>query len=153
MNIVELRDLGITTTLTESGKLHLEARPGLMTPVLRELITRNRAYLVQELVCLAESVNMGELGELHSLMFEPETTSYAPTGKVHHAAEKPSWLTQSAANDHEPPADPSTWRELAAEYHTHHFSCPTCQAAGRGANYGQRCDTGLALWLAYQAII
>ena len=37
MNIVELRDLGITTTLTESGKLHLEARAGLMTPVLREL--------------------------------------------------------------------------------------------------------------------
>ncbi len=136
MNIVKLRNLGITTTLTESGKLHLEARPGLMTPVLRELITRNRAYLVQELVRLAESVNMGELGELHSLMFEPETTSYAPTGEVHHAAN-----------------DPADWRELAAEYHTHHFSCPICQAAGRGANYGQRCGTGLALWLAYQAII
>ncbi len=99
MNIVELRDLGITTTLTESGKLHLEARPGLMTPVLRELITRNRDYLVQELVRLAESVNMGELGELHSLMFEPETTSYAPTGEVHSEAKH---------------IDPAPWRELAA---------------------------------------
>ncbi len=63
------------------------------------------------------------------------------------------WFTQSAANDTEPPADPSTWRELAAAYHAHHFQCKACQASGRGANYGQRCDTGLALWLAYQTII
>jgi len=139
MNIVELQNLGITTTLTGSGKLHLEARPGLMTPVLRERITRNREYLVQELVRLAESVNMGELGELHSLMFEPETTSYAPTGEVHHAA-----------NDPEPSINPADWRELAAEYHAHHFDCKRCIAAGRGAQYGLRCGTGSALWTAYQ---
>ncbi len=45
------------------------------------------------------------------------------------------------------------WLELDQAYQLHHFQCKACQAAGRGANYGQRCDTGLALWLAYQAII
>jgi len=141
MNIVELQNLGITTTLTESGKLHLEARPGLMTPVLRELITRNRDCLVQELVRLAESMNMGELGELHSLMFEPETTSYVPTGEVHHAA-----------NDPEPSINPADWRELAAAYHAHHFNCPQCIAAGRGIQYGRRCAVGLALWRDYSDV-
>lgn len=36
--------------------------------------------------------------------------------------------------------------ELAATYHAHHFNCPTCVAAGRGARYGQRCSVGIALW-------
>jgi hypothetical protein len=63
------------------------------------------------------------------------------------------WLT--AANDatsHEPdpPEDPLDWKELAAAYHDHHFNCPTCIAAGRGSQYGQRCDVGKALWTGYQ---
>ena len=41
------------------------------------------------------------------------------------------------------------WKALAAEYHSHHFRCTTCQAAGRGAIYGLRCGTGAALWSAY----
>lgn len=49
----------------------------------------------------------------------------------------------------EPPVDPKAWRELAAAYHAHHFSCPTCIAAGRGSQYGQRCGVGMALWRAY----
>lgn len=62
------------------------------------------------------------------------------------------WLT--AANDcacHAPgPSnDPADWHELAAAYHAHHFNCPTCIAAGLGSQYGQRCGTGTALWLAY----
>ncbi len=55
-----------------------------------------------------------------------------------------------AANEPEPPAEPGAWRVLAAAYHAHHFACPTCQAAGRGAGYGLRCGTGSALWRAYQ---
>lgn len=55
---------------------------------------------------------------------------------------------QCAANEPELPADPPTWRALAAEYHRHHFACPTCQAAGQG--YGLRCGTGAALWTTYQ---
>lgn len=62
------------------------------------------------------------------------------------------WLT--AANDtvsHEddPPDIPSEWKELAAAYQAHHFKCPTCMAAGRGSQYGQRCGAGMSLWRAY----
>ena len=49
----------------------------------------------------------------------------------------------------EPPLDPNAWRELAAAYHAHHFKCPVCIAAGRGAGYGLRCGTGAALWTTY----
>lgn len=58
-----------------------------------------------------------------------------------------------AANDpasSEPPSNPNDWRELATAYHRHHFSCPVCIAAGRGAMYGLRCGVGAALWNAYQ---
>jgi len=40
------------------------------------------------------------------------------------------------------------WPALAQSYHTHHFKCPTCIAAGMG--YGQRCHVGRLLWTAYQ---
>lgn len=39
---------------------------------------------------------------------------------------------------------------LAQAYHAHHFHCPLCIAASRGAQYGQRCAEGLKLWNAYQ---
>lgn len=51
--------------------------------------------------------------------------------------------------DPEPPTDPADWRELAAAYHAHHFTCQHCIAAGRGAGYGLRCGTGTVLWCAY----
>lgn len=35
-------------------------------------------------------------------------------------------------------------------YIAHHFNCATCIAAGLRS--GNRCDTGLALWAAYQEI-
>lgn len=57
----------------------------------------------------------------------------------------------SAANDPEPPADPANWRELAAEYHRHHFACPTCIAGGQGR--GLRCGVGASLWTTYQTQI
>lgn len=62
------------------------------------------------------------------------------------------WLT--AANDgaRQPaahPDNPQDWKKLAAAYHTHHFNCPTCIAAGLGSRYGERCGAGLALWQAY----
>jgi len=76
----------------------------------------------------------------------PELRDIIRTGK----AELIRWFTQSAANEIEPPPDPSTWRELAAAYHVHHFACIICQAAGRGKQYGLRCGTGSALWTAYQ---
>jgi len=41
------------------------------------------------------------------------------------------------------------WRELDRAYQLHHIHCPTCIAAGRGAQGGQRCGVGAALWSAY----
>lgn len=41
------------------------------------------------------------------------------------------------------------WRPLASAYHTHHFKCASCIAAGKG--FGLRCGTGRALWAAYQS--
>ena len=62
------------------------------------------------------------------------------------------WL--AAANDGashapDPPKNTADWKGLAAAYHSHHFNCPTCIAAGRGSRYGQRCGAGMALWQAY----
>lgn len=34
-------------------------------------------------------------------------------------------------------------------YLAHHFNCPQCIAAGRGDQYGLRCDVGAPLWVAY----
>ena len=58
------------------------------------------------------------------------------------------WFTSTAANDPEPPEDPAAWRELAQEYHRHHFACKTCCAAGQSR--GLRCGVGASLWTNYQ---
>ena len=44
-----------------------------------------------------------------------------------------------------------TFREsnAAREYHSHHFNCPTCIAAGHGSRSEQRCGAGMALWRLY----
>ena len=63
-----------------------------------------------------------------------------------HKADLLRWFTSGPANDPEPFADPADWRELAAAYHAHHFSCQTCIAAGKGDRYGLRCGVGTALW-------
>ena len=62
------------------------------------------------------------------------------------------WLTAANDDGSHPPAlsnSPLDWKELAAAYHAHHFQCPICIAAGRGSQYGRRCDPGTVLWLAY----
>lgn len=38
---------------------------------------------------------------------------------------------------------------LDRAYLDHHFSCDACIAAGRGDQYGLRCDIGAPLWMAY----
>ena len=40
-------------------------------------------------------------------------------------------------------------QSAAQTYHTHHFNCQSCIAAGRGTQYGRRCAVGLALWNDY----
>ena len=43
------------------------------------------------------------------------------------------------------------WRPLAKAYYAHHVACKACIGAGQGR--GQQCDTGAALWTAYQVQI
>lgn len=40
-------------------------------------------------------------------------------------------------------------KALANQYNAHHFACAACIAAGRGQQYGARCNTGASLWRAY----
>lgn len=49
-----------------------------------------------------------------------------------------------------PAPEPADWKALDRVYQAHHVNCPTCIAAGKG--YGQRCGTGAALWVAYDAV-
>ena len=42
-----------------------------------------------------------------------------------------------------------TEQSAARAYHSHHFNCHQCIAAGRGTRYGRRCAAGLALWDGY----
>ena len=64
---------------------------------------------------------------------EPPTPKFLTNPNTHG---KP-WLTEREAT-------------TSKAYHAHHFSCPICIAAGRGAAYGMRCGTGMALWINYQ---
>jgi len=66
-----------------------------------------------------------------------------------HKQELIRWFTRPAANEVEPATDRGAWHELADAYHRHHFACASCQAAGRGARYGQRCGVGQSLWSPY----
>lgn len=43
----------------------------------------------------------------------------------------------------------ASWREAARAAQRHQVSCRQCAAAGQG--YGQRCERGQALWLAYKS--
>lgn len=64
-----------------------------------------------------------------------------------HKADLIRWFTWAPANDPEQPMDRSAWRELAAAYHAHHWTCRTCCTAGQGR--GLRCGVGAALWREY----
>lgn len=56
-----------------------------------------------------------------------------------------------AANDAQAPAPAPApdWRQADGAYLTHHFTCPSCCAAGHGR--GDRCTTGAELWATYEA--
>lgn len=54
-----------------------------------------------------------------------------------------------AANDAQAPAPAHDWRQADAAYLRHHFTCPTCCAAGHGR--GDRCTAGADLWASYEA--
>ena len=88
----------------------------------------------------------GGLAVVPASKLTPELREVIRSGK----ADLIRWFTQAAVTDFEPSIEPAAWRELAAAYHQHHFKCPTCKAAGRGAQYGLRCGAGAALWTTYK---
>ncbi len=75
--------------------------------------------------------------------FSPSTVATVATVAVAKAPD-------TKADD--PPDNLIDWHALDAAYMAHHFNCKTCIAAGRALRYGQRCDPGAALWLAYRGI-
>ena len=83
-----------------------------------------------------------------------------PATPATHSPFKPSTVaTVAVANQPKQAANDATvavavvdlpdWRELDQAYQAHHFACHTCQAAGRGVQYGRRCGVGLVLWMGY----
>lgn len=64
-----------------------------------------------------------------------------------HKADLVRWFRQTPANAPEQSTDPCVWRELAQEYHLHHFNCKACCAGGQGR--GLRCGVGASLWRSY----
>ena len=64
-----------------------------------------------------------------------------------HKAALVRWFSQTPANDLQ--IESLAWKELATAYHSHHFGCHVCIAAGRGSRFGLRCGVGAALWYAY----
>ena len=123
-----LHDAGLSVSLAPSGGLVVS--PGSrLTPDLRELVKGNKAALVDWLHAANDPDANSRLVGLSRLVWP--------------VAEK------LAEESLEPPTNPNAWRELATAYHHHHFACPVCIAAGRGAGYGLRCGTGAALWTSY----
>lgn len=57
--------------------------------------------------------------------------------------------TESRPQRSDPYAIGAPWRPLAAAYYRHHFTCPSCCAAGHGR--GTRCTAGADLWASYEA--
>lgn len=72
-----------------------------------------------------------------------------------HRASLVAFLAVEAANDPQAPAPVQRittapdWRQADATYLRHHFTCPSCCAAGQGR--GDRCTTGADLWASYEA--
>ena len=125
-----LHDAGLSVSLTPGGGLVVS--PGSrLTPDLRELVKGNKAALVDWLQAANDPAQA--VGLVSKAGVSSGVSSQTPV-----FTEPP-----------EPPTDPNAWRELAAAYHRHHFKCPVCIAAGRGAGYGLRCGVGAALWTTY----
>lgn len=68
-----------------------------------------------------------------------------------HKPELVDYLRRQAANDTaaSPTAPVVDWREADRAYQAHHWSCPQCQASGKG--HGSLCSEGQRLHAAYEA--
>jgi len=125
-------DSGIHLTLVDG---EVKARGKLAKPMI-ERLRMHRAEII-------EALHQKQLAEARAVEYRLYTALAVPAGPK----------TDERAGEQPAPPPPcfypdADWHELAAEYHTHHFNCPTCIAAGQGR--GLRCGTGSALWVRYQ---
>ena len=140
MNLSTLTHIGIAVALTPQGDLRLEALPGLLTPELLAQIAQSKPLLLNELECPRELVNLVNM----------DSYGQAMTKDAERVEAEVNSAPQATPPEH---MDPNAWGLPAIAYNTHHFTCLTCIAAGRGASYGLRCGIGMTLWTAYQAAI
>ncbi len=135
---------GIHASLTPSGKLRLECARGVMTPALKMQIEENRHGLTAELQIpvTAEPVNL-----LHQIEDAHSSLVYRGPAYTSNQCSPSSPSSQNAGQS--TPFIFRSWHKVADSYYVHHFACKICQAAGRGAAYGVRCNVGQELWSAY----
>lgn len=142
MNLGTLAHLGVAVALTPQGDLRLEAVPGRLTGDLLAQIVQCKPSLLVELGWQRERVNLvnmdsyGQAVATGALGVDRQVRGARPSRSLPPLPER---------------VDPDAWQQPRDAYYAHHFTCMTCQAAGRGAYYGERCSTGLALFTTYQA--
>lgn len=120
--IATLHCAGLSLVLTPERTIRVTPASSL-TPALREAIRDNKTLLMDWLGIRAANDDWN--------VYIPPGTSAATLAKFRTASKS---------------------LDAFQAYFDHHPNCPTCIAAGRGAWYGLRCETGLALWTSYQSL-
>ena len=141
MNLSTLAHLGVAVALLPHGELRLEAPAGVLTDQLVVEIAKSKASLLEELARACERVNLVNMDSSG----QPVAKDGSPTDPEVHGVPPPHPQPPVQAK-----VDPDAWLLPRDEYHAHHAACLTCQAAGLGAYYGERCSTGMVLWTTYQ---
>jgi hypothetical protein len=121
-----------------AGVSDVSGQDGMVAIDTAETAGNMQAYQAQPawaLVCTPDTADTCKKTKADSQTTEAAATP-AQTGAKRVFRHRGPWLTARQAGD-------------AKAYHLHHFNCPRCIAAGRGARYGWRCDVGLALWNDY----
>jgi hypothetical protein len=125
--------------VTESADVSdVSGSDGLAISDTADTSVESQTYQAQPAWALACTCDTADTaGEINGEVQTAETTSSLAQSEPKRLFRKcGTWL-----NGTEPMA--------AQAYHAHHFSCPICIAAGRGARYEQRCHIGTALWHEY----
>lgn len=125
-----------TETADVSG---VSARGGLVASDTADTAGRKQAYQAQPawaVACTGETADT-DRKTITDIQTTEAAATPAQTAPKRLFRQRGPWLTD-------------TERSAAKDYHAHHFRCAACIAAGRGMQYGKRCELGAARWSAYQ---
>jgi hypothetical protein len=130
----------VTDTVDVSGVLGLG---GMVARDTADTAGNMQAYQAQPswaLACTGDTADTGKKTNTEAHVVNELSTgdllTAEPTEPKRLFRQRGPWLT---CGEH----------SAAQAYHTHHFNCKTCIAAGWGISYGRRCKVGLALWNTY----